>query len=721
MNDQSEMAVSTVIGAVLLVGITVTLGTAVYFLVPDATPPEIQNASIRFDDRDGQYLEAVGGDPLSTAATKIIVETAAGPQEYQLENLGLGTTWDVGERVCIVGPTLNCLYPAGTETTRITVVGGQTVVSTTQTGTGGPGVDLADLVVSHSQTVPPPSEGASSTFSFTVTNVGTLPAAGFSVQFDLDSVAYDTQAVPSLAAGASIVLSVDYVSLPGAHQWLVTADSLGTVPESSEGNNQATHSFTPTAPQPDLHGSFVSVTPSPQEGSPATFTFHVTSDTVASGLFDVRFDLDGVPQETQAVSLQADETVALNVTWNGVQGAQEWQMVIDSNGAVTESNEANNVVIHNFTAAAPPVPLLVVNVANDDLIAVAVGDLDLDGDDDVVAADISGVLHVVRNDAGTLTPVSTTAAVLTGNLKIVDVEGSNVPEVVVSDYLGSRLAIFQVSGTDLVFDRYLPSVGSLGWGLDAGDHDGDGDVDLFFASFESNNDNNGGVFLYENTGAGFAAPYRVSENGGPRTASTALLVDRGGVPDGFMEVLYGDYGNARGGEKGTEMVNPPSSNWDDGSWLKGTRCNSPNFRWASVLMDLDPLPDAVFSCADDGGDNDSAIVVSTALANGDYQGTRIEKIKDLAGGRAAYTNVVPIDYDADGLMDFIVGDSNGYVYFYEQVGALSFTRHDDQFQGGAGSFYTFDGTAIDLEGDGEMEAVFVGFTGDLQVIDDLFR
>lgn len=728
MNEHSESAVSTIIGAVLLVGITVTLGTAVYFMVPTADPPEIQNSAIRLDDRDGQYLESAGGDPLSTATTKILVETASGIQEFQLSTLGLGDSWDVGERVCVVGAEVGCLYPAGTQTSRITVVGGNQVLhSITTTGLSGSTTSstapsLSDLTVSFASATPTPSEGESSTFTFTITNGGSVTATGFTVQFDLDSVSYDSQLVASLAAGASTPLTVDYVSTAGLHDWLVTVDSLGAVTESNEGNNQATHSFTPGTPQPDLFGSYVSVTPAPREGQTSVFTFNITSGDVSSGPFDVRFDLDGVAQETQSIAgLLADETVQLQVNWDGVAGLQEWEMVIDSGSAIAESNESNNVVAESFTAAAAPVPVVVVDVPGDSLIAVAVGDLDGDGDDDVVAADVSGVLHVIRNDGGTLNPVSTTNAFLTGFIQIINIEGTSTPEVLISDYLGSRAVIYDVVGTNLVFNRALGSAGFVAGQLEAADHDNDGDMDIFIAVEEESGDDSGGVYLYENVAGVYGAPYRVSENGGPRTAFTLAVIDHldGGLLDGYLEVVHGDFGNANGGEGGAKMDPAPSSNWDDENWIKGTKCSSYNFRWAHAMINGDAVEDLIFMCVDDGGNNDRGLVVSVAKTNGDYQGEEIEKFKDFAGGRPDRVIAVPIDYDQDGLMDLIVGDSNGYAYFYQQQAGFTFARSDDLFQGAG--FYSFDGAAIDLEGDGEMEAVFVGYTGQLQIIDDMFR
>lgn len=710
---------STIIGAVLLVGITVTLGTAIYFLVPDADPPEQIDSTIRFDDREGQVLEPVGGDPLSSATTRILVETGSGTQEYSLADLGVGDTWDVGERICIVGSAGGCLYPAGTTTARILVVGTNQVISSVGTGNaGGTPTPMPDLQISYNSTVPASVEGASSEYRFDVTNTGTAAASSFTVQFDLDAAPIGSAVVAGLSVGASTQVSVSWVATPGAHNLVATADSLGVVTESNEGNNAATHSFTPVTPMPDLRGAFQGADSIAVANRTTIFTFNVTNDFVDAGAFDVLIELDGMVVETRALVMLAGETQTINLTWAGTEGPHVWNLTIDSGNVVTELDESNNALSHSFTAAPEPDPSVTVSINGARYLwTIASADMDLDGDADIIAGDIYGDVYFVRNDGGTLAWVSTLATnEFMYDLLAVDLYGDSTPEVVSLRFDGAVDILTFQSGTFQV-DQTLADAGYNGMQVQAVDVDQDGDLDLVTAVAEYQNNNDGGVFIYKQNAGSFAAPFQI-DSGNPSDASAVVALDADG--DGHLELMHGDWQNKNNGERVLEQNNPPSDDWRSRNWVNNDQCESFNFQWTTVDFDMDGDTDVLMNCGQTA--SDYGLILSRQRDENDWDGLGIERHNNLAGASTHLLASQALDYDEDGDNDIVAADWNGQFYFYEQVAPLTFQRQNMTFDLSTYSYFlATDSVMLQLDGDSELEIAFVGYTGDLQIVDAAFR
>lgn len=719
MNNRSEAAVSTIIGAVLLVGITVTLGTAIYFLVPDADPPEQIDSTIRFDDRVGQVLEPVGGDPLSSATTKILVETGSGTQEFSVADLGVGDDWDVGERICIVGSGAGCLYPSGTVTARILVVGSNQVISSVGTGNaGGSPTPMADLQIAYNSTVPASVVGVSSEYRFDVSNAGTAAAAGFTIQFDMDSAAIGTANVAGLAAGATTQVSVSWVATSGAHSMLATADSLGTVAESNEANNQATHDFTPVAPMPELRGAYQGASNIPVASRTTIFTFNVTNDFVDAGTFDVLIELDDVTVETRSLMMTAGQTQTIDLNWSGTEGAHIWNITLDSGAVVAEVDESNNVLTHSFTATPAPDPSVTVSVNGARYLwTVASADMDLDGDYDIIAGDIYGDVYFVRNDAGTLTWVSTLA---TGefmmDLVALDLYGDATPEVI-SLRSDGAVDILTFQANNLQLDQTLADAGYTGMQVQAVDVDQDGDLDLVTALAENEDDNDGGVFVYKQNSGMFGAPFQI-DSGNPSDASALVALDANG--DGHTELMHGDWQNKNNGERVLEQKNPPSNDWKSRNWVNSNQCESFNFQWTTVDFDKDGDTDVLMNCGQTS--SNFGLILSRQQDENDWAGLGIERTNNLAGGNTEMLASQALDYDLDGDNDIVATDWNGQFYFYEQTSSLAFARQNMTFDFSTYNyFYSLDSVLLQLDADPELEIVFVGYTGELQIVDGAFR
>lgn len=124
--------------------------------------------------------------------------------------------------------------------------------------------------------------------------------------------------------------------------------------------------------------------------------------------------------------------------------------------------------------------------------ALAVGDIDADGDIDAVAASIAPAkgLTVLRNSGGTLTAIQALAASIDPlDLELGDVSGDGIPDLVCvrgSQNLGNSIAIFVGTGNGFLAPI---EIGPVPYGLpdevELGDLDGDGRADLVVAGVSS--------------------------------------------------------------------------------------------------------------------------------------------------------------------------------------------------------------------------------------------
>ena len=182
-------------------------------------------------------------------------------------------------------------------------------------------------------------------------------------------------------------------------------------------------------------------------------------------------------------------------------------------------------------------------------IALATGDVDRDGDLDVMAARANGEggFVLLRNDgAGRFdAPVSYPGTGSSSGIVLVDLNGDGNLDVAVTDSdaltTGNTVSIYLGDGAGAFGTRQATSVGSgtvVPIGIAAADFDSDGDIDLAVAAYGFNTAGST-VILLRNTGNGsFAAPVSFPVASGPYDLVAGDLTGDG-RPD--LVVAYESY------------------------------------------------------------------------------------------------------------------------------------------------------------------------------------
>ncbi|MDY0392376.1 MAG: PKD domain-containing protein [Candidatus Bipolaricaulis sp.] len=212
-----------------------------------------------------------------------------------------------------------------------------------------------DLVVDNITYSPTmPTLGSTVTFQVTVRNQGTASAGSFTVR--LQGVAsYQDATVSSLAAGASTTRTFTLPLSTSPETFTATADVNGQVSESDEANNTRQVTVTGPVARPDLVVDNITYTPTtPNLGQ--TITFQVTvrnQGTASAGSFTVRLQGAATYQDATVSSLAAGASTTRTFTLPLSTSPETFTATADTNGQVTESDEANNQRQVMITAAVP--------------------------------------------------------------------------------------------------------------------------------------------------------------------------------------------------------------------------------------------------------------------------------------------------------------------------------------------------------------------------------
>lgn len=139
-------AVSSVLGTVLLVGITVTTFTGVAILVMGelSESQDVQRTDIALDHGRGvTVLQLQGGDPVRASEGTLRLDIGGTivdrPLSDASDQWSTASQWTLGDRVCVAGPaSAGCLYPEGTDVRGVMVIARGTVVLTEGSFKGEP-------------------------------------------------------------------------------------------------------------------------------------------------------------------------------------------------------------------------------------------------------------------------------------------------------------------------------------------------------------------------------------------------------------------------------------------------------------------------------------------------------------------------------------------------------------------------------------------------------
>lgn len=175
---------------------------------------------------------------------------------------------------------------------------------------------------------------------------------------------------------------------------------------------------------------------------------------------------------------------------------------------------------------------------------LATGDLDGDGDLDLVFGNHDGEDAIFWNDGALMFRKETFSAGKTRDVKIVDVNADGRPDIVLTRNTGA-LNYFENLGEGRFQRRVLPGIAAPAYVTNWADLDGDGDLDLVLASYDAGlltdrgneyivGNARRGVFLYANLGGRF----RVTPLATRAQALAILFPDLNG--DGRPDILVGN-------------------------------------------------------------------------------------------------------------------------------------------------------------------------------------
>lgn len=179
---------------------------------------------------------------------------------------------------------------------------------------------------------------------------------------------------------------------------------------------------------------------------------------------------------------------------------------------------------------------------------LAAGDLDNDGDQDLVLGNLDGPNTLLWNEGGLRFRRAPFGADNTRSITVVDVDADGWLDIVLTLNTGT-LNYWHNEGDGSFQQRILPGVGHRAYSLNWGDFDQDGDLDLVTATYDAGflsdvgNEyrlrSEGGVTVYENRDGRFRPTRLASE----AQALALLLFDVDG--DGRLDILVGNDFNPR--------------------------------------------------------------------------------------------------------------------------------------------------------------------------------
>ncbi|MFE4590058.1 CARDB domain-containing protein [Streptomyces laurentii] len=217
-------------------------------------------------------------------------------------------------------------------------------------GTPAPNPDLT--VTDLTWTPASPSETDGVTVDATVRNAGTAAAPATTVQVSLEGTVADSVPVPALTAGASATVPVTVGKRPmGSYTVSAVVDPTDTVPELDNGNNSRTAPgklVIGQSPGPDLRVTGITTDPaSPAVGSTVGFTVAVenrgTTGVAAGTVTRLTVGTATLNGTAGAIAAGQTATIALPGTWTATSGGATLTATADATGAVSETDETNNV------------------------------------------------------------------------------------------------------------------------------------------------------------------------------------------------------------------------------------------------------------------------------------------------------------------------------------------------------------------------------------------
>ncbi|MEU3608583.1 CARDB domain-containing protein [Streptomyces sp. NPDC035033] len=222
-------------------------------------------------------------------------------------------------------------------------------------GTAAPAPDL--VVTDLTWTPAAPSETDDVTVRATVRNAGTAAAPAATVRVSVEGAVAGTAPTASLPAGASTTVDLPVGRRPvGAYTVSAAVDPANAVPELDDSNNSRTAASKLTvgqSPGPDLMVTGITTAPSaPAAGAPVSFTVAVhnrgTTAVAAGTVTRLTAGTTTLNGTTGAVAAGQTVNVAVPGTWTATSGGTTLTATADATGALTETDENNNVLTRSM-------------------------------------------------------------------------------------------------------------------------------------------------------------------------------------------------------------------------------------------------------------------------------------------------------------------------------------------------------------------------------------
>ncbi len=203
-----------------------------------------------------------------------------------------------------------------------------------------------------------PASGEEVTLQATVANSGSVFAENVLVVVTSDGRELARTFIDDIPPGGLGVATLRWTVSPGSLLLRVMTDPDDDVPETDEGNNEATLTIHVTSPDLAVVMRDIMMSPDyPTEGTDTTVNVTVTNLALQpAGPFDVSISVDGdlLGMFTVDTGLAGGANVTLEATWTAVPGRHEVTVEVDPLGQVAEEDNANNEAVRTFTINRRP-------------------------------------------------------------------------------------------------------------------------------------------------------------------------------------------------------------------------------------------------------------------------------------------------------------------------------------------------------------------------------
>lgn len=337
-------AVSSVIGTVLMLGITVTVFSGVSLVVLSEVGENSDSIHADLSILEGEaavLLRHGGGESIPLSSGHLLVNVEGSEQEVPLSQFSAETAdpdqLDIGDSLCI-----SCLYP-GQEVLGVVVIADQGILLAHGERGTPQGLAQPDLSVGLLSADPAaPWNGTTVTFEIRVENIGAASAVASSVRFLVDDVEVDSASVGPLAPGANATVNGTWTAATGSVVVRAVVDPTDLIAEEDEANNDAALVLDVSAGTPDPGAPF--------------------EDTNGDGLFENALDVlltvatvaDGVHDAGDRGLVIPPSVGALSATSWDIQGNGTHRILIDltsTGGDITIDGLGDLHVLGNLTSA----------------------------------------------------------------------------------------------------------------------------------------------------------------------------------------------------------------------------------------------------------------------------------------------------------------------------------------------------------------------------------